>query len=77
MTPITELLRQSTQAEQDALLTLRQVANLTDTRLETLRRWCRDDENLLPHIHVGPTKRIRVRWCVVVQFFPHVTSTSI
>ena len=60
----------------DTLLSLRQVADLTGTNLDTLRRWCRDNENLLPHVHYGPTKRIRVQWQVIVEFFPHISSSS-
>jgi hypothetical protein len=57
----------------DRLLTLREVAALTDTPLPTIRRWCYK-EALLPHEHVGPTHRVRVRWSVLVTFFGHLTS---
>jgi hypothetical protein len=63
-----------TPAQADALLSLREVAAITHTPLDTLRRWCRDSENLLPHVHQGPTRRIRVHWQVVIEFFPNVSS---
>ena len=62
------LLVDAQQAESDALLTLAEVEALTGTPLLTLRRWVyREDK--LPHLHVGPTRRTRVRLSVVIQFF--------
>jgi excisionase family DNA binding protein len=54
----------------DPLLSLREVAVLTDTRLPTVRRWVR--EHRLDVERIGPTRRIRVRWSVVIALFPHV-----
>lgn len=58
----------------DPKFKLRDVARLTGTPLPTLKRWVREDT--LPHEHVGPTKRVRVRQSVVVQFFGILTDTS-
>lgn len=56
----------------DRLLSLRQVADLTDTKLSTVRRWVRDDR--IPVDRVGPLrlKRVRVRASVLVGLFPHL-----
>lgn len=59
----------------DDLLSLRQVATITDTRLATVRRWVR--EQRLPAERIGPTKRVRVKRSVVIQLFPHVETLRI
>jgi hypothetical protein len=55
----------------DRLYSLREVADITDTPLATVRRWVVDDR--IPVERIGPLvlKRIRVRHSVLVQLFPH------
>lgn len=56
----------------DRLYSLREVADLTDTKIHTVRRWVR--EQRFPVIRVGPLalKRVRVRHSVLVELFPHI-----
>jgi predicted DNA-binding transcriptional regulator AlpA len=71
-----QLLADAQRAEVDALLSLREVATLTGTALSTISRWVHVDR-VLPHEHAGPTRRVRVRLSVVLQFFPHPESAPI
>ncbi len=55
----------------DQLFSLREVSQLTDTPLNTVRRWVA--EQRLPVERIGPAqtlKRIRVRQSVLLQLFP-------
>lgn len=67
------LLEQSRSAPPDTLLTLQEVALITDTSMRTLRAWTSGAKPALAHEHVGPAGRVRVRLSVVVRFFPRDT----
>jgi hypothetical protein len=56
--------------EDDLLLTLRQVANMTGTRYETVRNWRKDGS--IPVVLWGPHRKPRVQASVVLEMFcPH------
>jgi hypothetical protein len=55
----------------DRLYSLREVADLTDTPIWTVRRWVH--EQRIPVERTGPLllKRVRVRHSVLIRLFPH------
>jgi hypothetical protein len=55
----------------DPLYSLRQVADFTDTKLRTIRRWV--EEERIPVERIGPLrlKRVRVKHSVLVAIFPN------
>jgi predicted site-specific integrase-resolvase len=55
------------------MYSLRQVADMTDTQIETVRRWVRHGR--VPVERIGPLtlKRVRVRHSVLAQLFPHLS----
>jgi hypothetical protein len=55
-------------AQQEPLLTLRQVAEMSETPLSTVKRWVYDD-GVLEIVRVGPHGHPRVRWSVFVAVF--------
>ena len=56
--------------ELDYLLSLRQVALITDTPIRTLQDWTAGANPPMPHEHVGPGRRVKVRVSVVRRMFP-------
>jgi hypothetical protein len=52
----------------DPLLTIREVAALTDTPRSTLKRWIYTDRELAT-VPYGPTCRPRIHASVVIRFF--------
>lgn len=60
----------------EPLYSLRQVAQVTDTPIATVRRWVL--EQRIPVERVGPLrlKRVRVRHSVLVELFPHVEKVT-
>jgi hypothetical protein len=60
----------------DPLYSLRDVAELTDTPIGTVRRWVQ--EHRIPVERIGPLalKRVRVRHSVLVDLFPHAEKLS-
>jgi excisionase family DNA binding protein len=56
----------------EPLLSLKQVAELTGCNIRTLERWAYKDKNL-PVVHWGVSRRVRVKYSTVKQFFPTET----
>lgn len=56
--------------ETDSLLSLRHVALITDMPLRTLRSWTEGVNPPMPHEHIGPGRRVKVRVSVVRRMFP-------
>jgi len=57
---------------EEPLLSLAQVAELTGCNQRTLERWAYKDKNL-PVVHWGVSRRVRVKYSTVKQFFPAET----
>lgn len=56
----------------EPLYSLRQVSELTDTNLETVRSWVRDDRIAVERVGPLRLKRVRVRHSVLIALFPHL-----
>ena len=58
----------------DPLYSLREVADLTNTPIWTVRGWVKEER--IPVERVGPLllKRVRVRQSVLLQLFPHLAA---
>lgn len=60
--------------QRERMLSLQEVARLTDTPIGTVRRWAR--LNMLPVERMGPQPKLRrlyVRASVLVEKFPHLS----
>lgn len=58
----------------ERLLTVAEMAQLTDSTKGTIRRWIRDGRFEIER--VGPTRRVRIRASVILRLFPHVQIDS-
>lgn len=60
----------------EPLYSLREVATLTNTKIDTVRSWVR--EGRIEVERVGPLrlKRVRVKHSVLIQFFPNLVDVS-
>lgn len=57
----------------EPMYSLRQVAEFTESKLHTVRRWVAHEQ--IPVERIGPTKlkRVRVRRSVLIALFPHLS----
>jgi hypothetical protein len=56
--------------DDDFLLTLQQVALITDTPLRTLENWTHGEGAPMAHEHTGLNRQVKVRVSVVARWFP-------